>query len=628
MRVLLFLPVVMCMDIVSYRASLTPLPPDTRHPPPAMCTGLLPLCGNGVIDRKNYSYQVTLPGNKISGAGSFDPVNITVAIDEVCDDGNNLDGDGCSSDCMDLDSWVSSCELHVDEKHTYEDVLFDDNGTLYFSAADGIYEMHPTLSHMASVLIAPKLFAATNMYIQDGVFWLWSPSTAAVWKAKRGSVTKTYDTGLNSTNHKGIFVQHTSGLLLCCHDEHSVVVLNLNTLNATRHNVSVTLAQDSRILWLSPSFVILVTSGQRVVVPVQGQAQVTNPPPTTAKNIFDEAVLKMSTTAEVKFDLYPIDIVLDPPNPEMLIQPQTHSNGIKYTTPWAAGSSLASLYCICNWQTKGRATGLGNTLALQGVWGFTDCSKQCMLDIPISSDMLQRVTSKGRTYYDELRDLLNGTDVDRPYNAKVTATLQAFEALVRSSTPKKRFSIHPHTQSMFTWQGNSLYELSKTGTGVEFYDGTCLVSGIAPCDKCMWASAGTKCQPCSVRVNTWAWTVQCQGCSMGRRLLEDGMSKVSFTLQAPLANVSAIWPEAVAKGGFVDVTLSCSNAPATLRSVKATLEQSGFFVATQPRVVYRPPPVVISNATAPEDETWIWTTVAVGTIAVITTVIIIFGLIL
>lgn len=79
-------------------------------PPGSQCVGdsrvcILLTCGNGTVDPN----EVCDDGNNLSGDGC--PVDCSAPCgdgvldpDEVCDDGNTDDGDGCSSDCRTLDS--------------------------------------------------------------------------------------------------------------------------------------------------------------------------------------------------------------------------------------------------------------------------------------------------------------------------------------------------------------------------------------------------------------------------------------------------------------------------------------------------------------------------------------------
>ena len=86
----------------------------------------LPLCGNGRIDKKadyeayyrthpplTLTQQELLP-NRFDLTNPTTLHNITILADEECDDGNRLDLDGCSADCMHVDLWTSACEIEVE----------------------------------------------------------------------------------------------------------------------------------------------------------------------------------------------------------------------------------------------------------------------------------------------------------------------------------------------------------------------------------------------------------------------------------------------------------------------------------------------------------------------------------
>ena len=48
-----------------------------------------------------------------------------VWANEECDDGNRLDYDGCSADCMHMDLWVSPCELEMKDIPNKEAILIN-----------------------------------------------------------------------------------------------------------------------------------------------------------------------------------------------------------------------------------------------------------------------------------------------------------------------------------------------------------------------------------------------------------------------------------------------------------------------------------------------------------------------
>ena len=87
-----------------------------------------PLCGNGRVDTiKDYEIyflketrRPRVSKRSMMGSATFNSAspdfdsmvyNLTLMVDEVCDDGNRKDMDGCSSDCSYIDLWTSSCEV-------------------------------------------------------------------------------------------------------------------------------------------------------------------------------------------------------------------------------------------------------------------------------------------------------------------------------------------------------------------------------------------------------------------------------------------------------------------------------------------------------------------------------------
>ena len=588
MWILLLLSVVGATDITTYRASLAPVP-VVPNAPPAFCPGLLPLCGNGVIDKKTFAYKVRLQGDHIANSGGSQMYNVTVAVDELCDDGNNLDGDGCSADCMDLDAWTPSCELQVDVPRTYEDVAYSEDGTLYFSAPDGIYTLTPTLQHMATLLVAPKSVAVSNMYINGSVIWLWSATTSSVYKVVNGGLSLVQNTALQSSNNKGYFVRTGSGLLLLCYDSNNAKIINLNTMSTTQYTVSI--PQVINILWIADQgFVLILTGLQRLLIPLQGTPSLSGPQFTNS--LWQDIVNVMGADATVQLSQYPLEITLDPPDTGIMTQLNTYKSGISYVTPWAAGSNMAMLHGICSVSSYKPTIGTGNSIVLHDVSQTPVCTSdnRCMLDLPQTSDILSEDTIvTGKTYFQVFAEILGQTDITPPYNQAFKNALGQFESSVQSNTRKASFTVHPYTKSMIWWNGNSIFEIAKTGTAVKLGNGKCLTSALAPCPPCMWASAGSKCQPCSTKADTWAWKVQCDGCGIGRRLLSVPELSVVFSVQGQLSAVQALWPGARVRGEFIDVVIPTVDPGLTLHDVQNTLRGTTLFVSSQPRVIYNAP---------------------------------------
>jgi cysteine-rich repeat protein len=104
--------------------------------------------------------------------------NVTVVpVDgETCDDGNRVDFDGCSADCMTLDLWAPACELAVAVEARgslmleYEDMVYDPfRKAMVVSAADGLYSLetaNENATALTAKLIVSKRFPATSLVRQ------------------------------------------------------------------------------------------------------------------------------------------------------------------------------------------------------------------------------------------------------------------------------------------------------------------------------------------------------------------------------------------------------------------------------------------------------------------------------
>jgi len=123
------------LDLQAIRASSSAAraPPAPQQPLPL---NVLPLCGNGKVDTiKDYE----------AAAGTLSMMNGAPRVwaDEECDDGNRLDFDGCSADCMHMDLWVSGCELQLDQAIPDMEAILSLPGVMLVSALGGLYALNP-----------------------------------------------------------------------------------------------------------------------------------------------------------------------------------------------------------------------------------------------------------------------------------------------------------------------------------------------------------------------------------------------------------------------------------------------------------------------------------------------------
>jgi cysteine-rich repeat protein len=170
----------------------------------------MPLCGNGRIDTKAdykafYASTGTAPlsltraqlmpqNHPDALTNPNERFNLTLWVDEECDDGNRVDLDGCSADCLHLDLWTFGCEIAVEWPSTttnsyyYEDVLYDvpQAGAtgMVVSTTDGVYALTIGFGDAAMKVrrIAPKAFAATSLFRRGASLYLYDPKGQALWQ--------------------------------------------------------------------------------------------------------------------------------------------------------------------------------------------------------------------------------------------------------------------------------------------------------------------------------------------------------------------------------------------------------------------------------------------------------------
>ena len=149
----------------------------------------MPLCGNGRIDlvsdyvsyfgkSEHARLRVAKKHLVLSLPTADDLVEVEWARDEVCDDGNRLDGDGCAADCLSLDVLVSPCLLPVPP--VVEDFVFCGDDRVLVSLPDGIYEYDTLSSSMMMTVGAPvvlKTFRVNAMHcLSTDLVYLYTPN--------------------------------------------------------------------------------------------------------------------------------------------------------------------------------------------------------------------------------------------------------------------------------------------------------------------------------------------------------------------------------------------------------------------------------------------------------------------
>ena len=279
--------------------------------------------------------------------------SVTILADEECDDGNRLDLDGCSADCMHVDAWTSSCEIAVEAANNlvYEDLIYDPaRNVMVVSALDGVYALDLAVGDMAMKArkIAPKSFAATNIFRRLNTLILYSNKDQTFWQLSDGGASITLQRNLTQQslltewndrghcNADGSIIVHDSTVMLLfatpssapvrC-DNPGGYIMQKCVFIQILHGVEI--SQQGASLFQCTSFDATVT----VII---GPAGCTIIPPQTF-SLDDRSllynVMDMTTRQTAMFSIIPYSIEVTITPPQAL---DTNFLFAQYYTPWGA----------------------------------------------------------------------------------------------------------------------------------------------------------------------------------------------------------------------------------------------------------------------------------------------------
>ena len=690
---LLFLTVALGLDLVVLRgmSSYPPssgllLPSSAADPSMGLPLGFnasfMPLCGNGVVNTMaDYlafyanppawyvNWMVTKQELTLSAAGNVTPVRVSTVVDEICDDGNRVDGDGCSADCMDFDALVSPCEVAVEGRAlSYENVVFSSNGDAYAVALDGVYRLltaadgrsvTPALvvakgfSSVATFLLWPALYAlsadgSNTVYVVSNL-----GATVPVWS------THLVIPGAGVLAGGQFYQQGISDLMLFCRGARRL--LNVDVLGKT---VWSEYARDSGKADMT------VRDGDPVDVTPDGMVVVcgyeffgldykTIGASFVAVGGFNGgSVCASVTNATARFwclaRVYPWTFLLRSSYPpfRIIYNTQPVLSQAEYLALTMHSSALRGavranpLFLSVQAEApRGLLPGLGTTVPRGGQFlgnrafyeggGACVAGVWCYLDTPIGYNCLTRKESDvvvqpgaaggGATYFSVLAEsvrgvvsLENATEVEEAL-LRYTDTLRALLA----PTLALRMAHNPSTTHLWMVRGGSLWEIGRRGASVERADGRCVPAKVSLCPPCRWSLGGGACELCPASGSGVEWLTQCVGCAgaagQRRRLLSDASPiRVAFVVGgATAAEVSARFPGAVvasngAAGGLA-VTILTQDPQATVVDVNRAINANGvWYVITAPRAVYSAPTSPPTTTPVPAAAGWsLWIVIAI-----------------
>jgi cysteine-rich repeat protein len=590
----------------------------------------MPLCGNGRVDTKddyiayyrgsNLPLTMTTQQILYMYRGLSNPSelhNISFTADEECDDGNRIDFDGCSADCMSLDLWTSPCELAVDLKLEYEDLIYDTvRQSMVVSASSGIYSLDPNIdsASLTARLIAPKSFQVTDIFRNSTSLILYSEEQQAFWQLVDGASTITL-----LKNIKNISKWTQADIHRHCHQnpDGSVVVYDkenmfyLPTLTSDSYsacsygmNVSAcTFAQyqpSGAALFTCDGVSIEIGSGICMILHRPGIKENVS----LYLDVFNKISYATFTQKSTIVNSYSVSPLTDP-----------ITSDISFEVYHPMGGFMQGVF--------NPARNLGGLSLSLGVFYFT--GDKTLLDMITVADNLKTCgldrcifdNDRGYDIFDpnplknaqkqSWNDLLQAkiseeASITPPLNdlAAIQADPQRYERLLNAFTatfltiisPLIALAIQKHPVTLNTWaiRKDRLIEISKSGVQLKRVDGKCIPSGVALCGDCQWAPNGRECRPCAqADATSWSWNMKCKSCKTGRRLLAGGTTTISFVLSGDLAAVLKVWAFAAIDPAtkLITVTIDTTDPVAEMRSVQQKLLSAGFQVITRPYVVIR-----------------------------------------
>ena len=605
----------------------------------------LPLCGNGRIDTKddyaayyqdtkNLPLRLTRQQILFNNYGVTDPDifhDVTVFEDEQCDDGNRVDFDGCSADCMYLDVWTSACELAVDNTLlAYEDIVYDtERKSMVVSATTGIYALEQGDTSLKAQLLAPKSFPVANMFRHGGSLILYSSKEQALWQLVDGQSEITlirnipqlakWDPTYFAWNCKptpagSIIVRDNSNLLylktpaaepFVCPIGRMIDVCIFVTYNANT-DVSRVKCESATVnlrvgVWVNIGAGVCEVDVNSNVYSVSFWDDIFN-------------LISLTLIMQIKTNQF-IKVSPDIPGVFFMSKPLSYN----YYLPLGGfiqgtGSSARKLGSpklsrdifyfsgdpsLINFILgDSRACGQERCV-FDGLYGY-DALNMHTVDFEEKrslNDILQQCILEEAAISPQLSDL----NAIKTNSLRYSRLLTSFAAIYWNkarSLEALGMQEHPITHNIWAVRKDRLIEVSKSGVILQRADGKCIPSGVALCPPCQWASNGQKCRPCSeVDRESLAWNKKCKdSCSSSsRRLLLTAENVIRFVLSGNFATVSRVWQGAV-KGlnGDITVEISTPDAVAEMQRVQVSLlAMTDVQVLTRPYVVI---PVVTSSS--------------------------------
>jgi cysteine-rich repeat protein len=497
---------------------------------------LAPLCGNGRLDT-------------IADYMAYTKWNATVEfrflVNEVCDDGNRLDGDGCSADCANLDAFTTPCALALDiSGEPLRFVGFLNHSILVVvTPTRKIYTEAATLQMLNEITLLDGIGnVVSGFLLYDGArkrvgLWLYGVN-----RKSEGVVWDEFETVVIALDASsvGIWAQNEdNGHLVLVTGAGQVVDVNRSLVmrawptttmlneegNAKLTSVVLSTFGDGMDLTCtfsngtSRSFLYSVKSD--AIVEIGTSSDLMTNLESGADTFWIMLFLYTSLYSNMhimsEMSIQP-RFIIEGPNKETFKGLRVNDNTDITASPSFIGVNAESPRDAFN-DNQDRGHVIGDPMFAEGVRSMAtmiSCNgtnAPCILDVPLCYDPLlpnpYAVNGKD-TMYSALVNAAKGaslwSDVPRRANLKRECAPEVVSHMLK----------HPVTGAIWIVRGRQLFEIGRRGTQHRVANGQCLPSYSArACPVGKWSDAAavaeTGCMDCSLNVSLKqpAWQQQC-----------------------------------------------------------------------------------------------------------------------
>ena len=574
----------------------------------------LPLCGNGRLDALEHYRALA---DKSSATFSLPTGSLTAHATEVCDDGNRLDNDGCSADCMQRDLWTSPCRLRIDGGLRDAEAILpytDESMLVSSGSAFTVVQSMPRPGDRSlnKTLSFRKDYKVTSMFrTPSNTIVAYSSMTQILYLIDIERKTSTSMLDLSAFLQTGrsdpAYRYASSADVLVLRDSRTIVLISLATLTM-RGKCTVGLNMDRAVYLDDPNgedvLTIRAPTGMVQVRPIVGGVRCDETSSTWGSDAVgdmwrDSFRSMMDTVGDFRYPAYSMATFQADGN-----KTASTFRGQSAYLPvglWVE-SSPSFLRELVNAPVKVSSAWVGHTALIDAYSSASPvCSSSggsCALDVPPSYDLVKSTSwSATRTWQLRLQSFLTEAITGVANFPALYANTVAYARLWAAWTADvsqngmdrrlKDFAVHPRTGNLWVVSGDGeLYEISKSGVTLPVDDrtGRCMPSGVAMCESCMWAEAGGACKPCKeASTGSWAWSVQCKSCETSSagtssRRIEFSAAK-RFAL--PLCAQGVTWSDNAGVG--VDAHFNTKTPVECMRALAEVMPGSP--VVTKPSVV-------------------------------------------